>query len=151
MSTSSDGKLQIPSRLYEEMLAQAVAELPNECCGILAGRDGRVTHRYALTNELANPVRYEADPRTIVVAFRHMRAQSTELLAIYHSHPTSEPVPSRTDLERNFYGSEVVHLIVSLQGGTPTVGAWHLDESTFRPAEWVIVTDDDAPVQAPPF
>jgi proteasome lid subunit RPN8/RPN11 len=139
-------KLQIPRRLYDEMLAQAVAELPHECCGLLAGRDGRVTHRYPLTNALASPVRYESEPRSMFAAFKDMRAQGIELLAIYHSHPTSDPIPSRTDLERNFYGAEVVHLIISLPGGTPTVRGWHLDVSSYRPAEWAVVPDDDASV-----
>lgn len=143
MSTSFDGKLQIPSRLYEEMLAQAVAELPNECCGIFAGRDGRVTQRYPLTNALDSPVRYESEPRAMFAATKDMRTRGAELLAIYHSHPTSDPIPSRTDLERNFYGSAVVHLIVSLKEGTPTVQAWHLDEATYRPAAWCVVPDDD--------
>jgi proteasome lid subunit RPN8/RPN11 len=145
MSTPLDMKLQIPSRLNEEMLAQAVSELPNECCGLLAGRDGRVTHRYPLTNALGSPVRYESEPRAMFAAVKDMRARGTELLAIYHSHPTSDPVPSRTDLERNFYGSEVVHLIVSLRGGKPTVRAWHLDDSSFRPAEWSVIPEEDSP------
>ena len=29
--------MQIPGRLYQEMVAHAEAELPNECCGLLAG------------------------------------------------------------------------------------------------------------------
>src|SRR5271165_2728722 len=115
MSTSVEGILHIPGRLHEEMLAQAVAELPNECCGLLAGRDGLVTHRYPLTNALASPVRYESDPQTMFAAFKDMRREGTDLLAIYHSHPTSAAVPSRTDLERNFYGSDVVHVIISLK------------------------------------
>jgi proteasome lid subunit RPN8/RPN11 len=128
------------------MLAQAVAELPHECCGLLAGRDGRVTHRYPLTNSLASPRRYESNPKELFEAEKDRRRQGTEFLAIYHSHPTSEPIPSRTDLESNLYGPDVVHLIISLQGGAPTVRGWHLHQSTFRPAEWTVVSDDDAPV-----
>ncbi len=135
---SPDVNLQIPSRLYAEMLEQAVSELPNECCGLLAGRDGVVTRRYPLTNDLASPVRYENYP---FAAQKDMRAQGIELLAIYHSHPTSDPIPSRTDLESNFYGAEVVHLIVSLRDGEPVVRGWHLDETTYRPAEWCIADD----------
>ena len=42
-----------------------------------------------------------------------MRVRGLEMLAVYHSHPTSRPVPSRTDLER--HGMEnVVCMIVSL-------------------------------------
>lgn len=128
--------LQIPRRLYDAMVAQAVAELPNECCGLLAGCDGRVTHRYPLTNALASPVRYESDPAALFAAFKDMRARGTELLAVYHSHPTTDPVPSRTDLERNFYGAEVVHIIISLKGGVPVVRAWRLEEASYSEVEW---------------
>jgi [CysO sulfur-carrier protein]-S-L-cysteine hydrolase len=138
MSTSFDNNLQIPRRLYDDMIAQAVAELPNECCGLLAGRDGRVSQRYPLSNALSSPVRYESDPKALFAAFKDMRDAGIELLAIYHSHPTSEPVPSRTDLERNFYGSAVVHLIVSLQGGVPAVRAWRLGETAYTEAEWTL-------------
>jgi proteasome lid subunit RPN8/RPN11 len=132
---SLDGKLQIPGRLHDEMLAQAVAELPNECCGLLAGRDGRITHRYPLTNALASPVRYESDPLALFAADKDMRRHGIEVLAIYHSHPTSDAVPSRTDLERNFYGSAVVHVIISLTGDVPAVRAWRLAETSYREIE----------------
>ncbi len=135
---SPEMKLQIPSRLYEEMLAQAVSQLPNECCGLLGGREGHVTHRYPISNALGSPTRYESEPRALFAAFKDMRAQGIELLAIYHSHPTAEPVPSRTDLERNFYGAEVVHLIVSLVQRPAVVRGWHLAETSFSPAEWCV-------------
>ena len=52
-----------------------------------------------------------------------MRTNGTELLAIYHSHPTSEPVPSRRDVEENTYGESVVHLIVGhLEAGCRGAG-----------------------------
>jgi [CysO sulfur-carrier protein]-S-L-cysteine hydrolase len=143
---SLENKLQLPIRLHDEMLAQAFEELPNECCGLLAGRDGRVTHRYPLSNALTSPVRYESDPKAMFAAFKDMRQQGTDLLAIYHSHPTSEPVPSRTDLERNLYGMEVVHFIISLQGGVPQVRAWRLAESSYEPAEWIILPAGCTPV-----
>ena len=63
--------LQVPLRHYREMVAQAVAERPNECCGLLAGRlaeagagvqVGRVVRRYPLVNSAASPVEYVSDP-----------------------------------------------------------------------------------------
>src|SRR5262249_12455387 len=126
--------LQIPRQLYNDMVAQALTELPNECCGLLAGAGGRVTHRYPLTNAAASPARYDAEPRSLFAAFKDMRVQGIELLAIYHSHPTSDPIPSRTDLERNGYGPEVVHLIISLKDGEPRVRGWRLDVDGYREA-----------------
>ena len=69
-----------------------------------------------------------------------MRRQGLEVLAVYHSHPTSEPVPSRTDLQRN-YSPEVVNLIISLQSGQPTVRAWWLTEEAYREAEWELIEE----------
>jgi proteasome lid subunit RPN8/RPN11 len=136
MSTSLEAKLQISRRLHDEMIAQAIAELPNECCGLLAGQGMKATHRYPLTNARASPVRYESEPRALFAAFKDMRRRGTELVAIYHSHPTSEPVPSRTDLEQNAYGSAVVHLIISLKDGVSVMRGWRLTETDYSEAGW---------------
>ncbi len=125
------------------MVMHAVAELPNECCGLLAGTpDGRVRQRYAVVNAAENRAReYLSEGKSMIAAHRDMRQQSIDLLGIYHSHPVSPPVPSRKDLERNFYGESVVHLIVSLQGKMPEVRAWWLSDTGFREAGWDISAD----------
>lgn len=121
------------------MLAQAEAERPNECCGMLAGviegGVGRVTKRYPYTNVAETPAtRYDAAPRQLFDAERDMRQEHLVQLAIYHSHPTSPPVPSKTDVERGFPGS--VYLIISLQSRPATVRGWWLSETAFQEAEW---------------
>jgi proteasome lid subunit RPN8/RPN11 len=142
---STPFRLLVPRRLYEGMLAQARAELPNECCGFLAGRIedqlGRAERLYPLVNALASPTRYEADAKSLLHAVRDMRGHDLEVLAIYHSHPTSDPVPSRTDLERSFW-PETVYLIISLDKSEPTVRGWWLTETNFRQAEWEIVDQE---------
>ncbi len=122
------------------MLKQAQAELPNECCGLLAGRIesgvGRVEMHYPLVNESASPSEYYAEP---FAAHKDMRIKGVDLLAIYHSHPTSEPLPSKTDLGRNFFGAEVVFLIIGLADAVPVVRGWWLTETDFVEAAWEIV------------
>jgi proteasome lid subunit RPN8/RPN11 len=126
------------------MVAHAQAELPNECCGLLAGtigKDGiaRIERRYGLVNALASPTEYESDPRSMFAACRDMREQDLDILAVYHSHPTSPPIPSRKDRERNYMG-EVIHFIVGLaQRATPEVQGWWLAADTHREAEWDVV------------
>jgi proteasome lid subunit RPN8/RPN11 len=133
--------LRVPRDLFEAMLQQARAELPNECCGLLAGMlndgVGEVTRRLPLINAVASPIRYFSEPRSMLAADKAMRTENLDLLAVYHSHPTSEPVPSRTDLAENFLGS-VMHLIISLHG-QPAVRAWWLSETGFEEAEWECV------------
>jgi proteasome lid subunit RPN8/RPN11 len=69
-----------------------------------------------------------------------MRRLDLEIVAIYHSHPTSEPVPSRTDLERN-YSPEVVNFILSLSEKEPRMRGWWLDEKGYQNAEWECVDE----------
>ncbi|HLJ98099.1 MAG TPA: M67 family metallopeptidase [Gemmataceae bacterium] len=124
------------------MVAQARAELPNECCGLLAGlvdegNIGRVHQHYPLVNNAASPREYLANDRTLFHAHRDMRERGLQLLAIYHSHPVSDPVPSKTDLERNFF-DDVMHLIVSLKTEVPLLRGWWLTEKEYREAEWEV-------------
>jgi proteasome lid subunit RPN8/RPN11 len=55
-------------------------------------------------------------------------------LAIYHSHPTAAPVPSKKDIKRNTYGPAVAWVIIGLAGAAPEVRAWWLSESGYREA-----------------
>ena len=130
--------LEIPSRIYEQIVAQAEREAPLECCGLLAGRGDRAEACYPVANALASRVAYEGDARETVRAFREMRERGLELVAIYHSHPTSAAVPSRVDLVRNYYG-DVVRLIVSLAGGPAETKAYVLSEEGYREVPWTAV------------
>jgi proteasome lid subunit RPN8/RPN11 len=136
----------LPAQLVEEMYAHAKAALPNECCGLLAGQVesggvGRVERRYPLSNAAASPVEYNAEPRELLAASRDMRARGLVELAVYHSHPTSEPVPSHKDLARNRVDEIVLrdfHLIISLKDGDPVMRAWRLTVDAFTEVEWAV-------------
>jgi proteasome lid subunit RPN8/RPN11 len=128
--------------VYEGMLWHALAESPLECCGLLAGviREdgvGEVRLRYPLINALASPVEFESEPKTHLSADRDIRRQGWDVLAIYHSHPTSDPVPSKKDLERS-WSDEVVNFIVSLATSPPMVRGWWLSAEGYREAAWTI-------------
>ncbi len=125
------------------MIAQAVTEAPLECCGLLAGPpaigpDRQVTTRYALINALGSGSEYESDPRSMFNAMKDMRRNGWDVLAIYHSHPTSPPTPSRKDRERNF-SEQVVNLIISLDSAQQEVRGWWLTASGHREAAWQLI------------
>jgi proteasome lid subunit RPN8/RPN11 len=135
-------RLQIPQNLYEAMVADAVSQLPNECCGLLAGvvadGVGRVSRLFPLANIAPSPrTEYLSEPRSILLAEKAMLAASLERLAVYHSHPTSDPVPSRTDRERNYDGT-TLNLIISFKDGQPNARIWWLINSDFFEGEWEI-------------
>jgi proteasome lid subunit RPN8/RPN11 len=129
-------RLVIPDALLDEVIAHARDTLPHECCGLLAGRvaDGTGTAcvRYAIRNDAASGTEYETNARDMLNAFRAMREGGLELLAIYHSHPTTAPVPSRRDLASNTYGETAAHLIVGFAATEPVVRAWWLTEAGYR-------------------
>ena len=86
----------IPTAIRAELRAHAQEEAPNECCGVLLFKDG-VAERYVPgRNALASPYRYELE---IDPAVWFLEDEGYEL-AVFHSHPETEPVPSRTDKER---------------------------------------------------
>lgn len=135
--------LSIPQDCYDAMLAQALAERPNECCGFLAGviegEVGRVTGCYPLVNELQSPTEYFAEVRSLIAAHTDMRQRGIDVLATYHSHPTSTPVPSKKDLAAN-YSEETVSLIISLMEEPPVVRAWWLTAAEYREAEFEVTS-----------
>jgi proteasome lid subunit RPN8/RPN11 len=86
----------ISPELRAELRAHAEDEAPNECCGVIVLRDG-VAERYVRgRNALASPYRYELE---IDPDVWFLEDEGYEL-AVFHSHPETEPRPSRTDRER---------------------------------------------------
>jgi proteasome lid subunit RPN8/RPN11 len=87
----------VPDAIRAELKAHAEDEAPNECCGVLVFRDG-VAERYVRgRNALASPYRYELE---IDPDVWFLEDDGYEL-AVFHSHPETEPRPSRTDRERS--------------------------------------------------
>ena len=86
----------ISPAIRAELRAHAEEEAPNECCGVIVLRDG-VAERYVRgRNALASPYRYELE---IDPDVWFLEDDGYEL-AVFHSHPETEPRPSRTDRER---------------------------------------------------
>jgi proteasome lid subunit RPN8/RPN11 len=134
-------RLVIPRPIFDAMLAHAKAEVPAECCGQLAGTVidgiGRVSLHLKLVNALASPTEFLSDPESTFAAHKAMTATGTEVLAVYHSHPTTDPVPSPRDRERN-YGESVVNLIIGLRTAEPEVRGWWLSAEAAREAAWEV-------------
>ena len=78
----------------------ALAAAPQEICGILFGREGRVSARRPAKNVADDPRRhFEIDPATLIAAERDQRSGGQPILGYYHSHPAGTVRPSITDAE----------------------------------------------------
>lgn len=140
MSGVKADSLVVPAAVLAVVVAHARAVFPAEAVGYLAGAGNVVSHFFPIRNELASPTAFRTDPRDALAAHKAMRAAGVELLAVAHSHPTTEAVPSRHDLSGNPYGDAVVWLIVGLAAAEPDVRAWRLTETDFIPVR-VVVSD----------
>ena len=127
--------LEISAELFNAMIAHARQELPAECCGLLAGHNSRAHQLFPLRNELNSPIAYNADPCDLFAAQRAMRQNGLDLVAIYHSHPTSQALPSRRDLAENYYG-QIPRIIISLREREPIVKAFVLFDDRFEEIPW---------------
>ena len=96
------------------MLAHARDEAPRECCGLLAGTGDTIVRSVRARNLEASPTRYLIDPEDHFAAIRTARAQGLEVVGAYHSHPSSAPVPSPSDLAEADSGADFLYVIVSL-------------------------------------
>lgn len=96
-------KLFLPDDLRLQVLAEARAAFPRECCGLMLGvRSGGDAHALALypaRNAAALSDRFEIDPADHFAALRLARAGSQQVIGCYHSHPNGVAWPSARDLK----------------------------------------------------
>ncbi|MCC6314712.1 MAG: M67 family metallopeptidase, partial [Thermomicrobiales bacterium] len=99
----------------------------NEGCGLLATEPAgtRAMRFYPGTNVAASPTRYTMAPEEVLTALRDMEVNGWRLGAIVHSHPTTEPAPSRTDLREAYYPDALL-VIVGFAAPTPLVRGWRI-------------------------
>ncbi|HZP57898.1 MAG TPA: M67 family metallopeptidase [Dehalococcoidia bacterium] len=118
--------LELEQRYIDEMIAHAREDAPNECCGIIAGQDGRATKLYRAINAEASPYRYSVHPKDLLRIHNDVDEHGWEFLAIYHSHTHTEAYPSPTDVRLAAGWPDAYYILVSLMDETPAVRAYRI-------------------------
>jgi proteasome lid subunit RPN8/RPN11 len=126
----------------DDMIAHARAELPKECCGILAGRGESVARVFRARNADDSEYTFHIDDRDLLRISKEIDDLELELIGFYHSHPWSEATPSRTDIARAYHRDretgqrstlypEAGYIIVSLADATdPEVKAFRIRDGS---------------------
>ena len=132
--------MRLPAGFADRLLEHAGVEQPNESCALLGGdaRTGRVTSLHLARNELASPYRYAVAAEDLVRIVHAIDAAGEDLVAIFHSHPATSPVPSPSDRREARYTA--IHLIAGMSDGQRTLRAWWLDGPRARPVRLAIGT-----------
>src|SRR2546423_10183820 len=129
--------MRIARELYDEIVAHAREEAPNECCGMIASRNGDAVKVYPATNAAASPLRYEIDGAEQYRIQMDIEDAGLDLGAIYHSHTRTEPYPSQTDINLAFY-PDAVYVIVGLGGNPADVRAYSIRDGQVNDAELTV-------------
>lgn len=129
--------MKIAREIYDDMIAHAYADAPNECCGIIATRDDEAVRLYRTTNVFASPLRYEIDSEELFRIWRETDAEDLEMGVIYHSHTRTVPEPSQTDINNALY-PDSLYVIVGLKDAEPDVRAWRIVDGKVSQAELVV-------------
>ncbi len=127
--------MQFPSVLRDEIVAHAMRDAPNECCGVVAVRDGVAETVHPLENVAASPLRFEVDGMALHHLMTAIEDGGAQLGAIYHSHTRSAPYPSQTDINfaTGWPGTEWV--IVGTKAPAPEVRSYLIDAGTVTEVE----------------
>lgn len=126
--------MRISQVLFDEMVAHAQADAPNECCGMIATMDGEAVKLYRAENAAASPLRYEIDGAEQYRIQMAIEDAGHDLGAIYHSHTRSAPYPSQTDINLAFY-PDALYVIVGLAGEEPEVRAYEIRDGQVAEAQ----------------
>lgn len=108
---------------YDELVAHAREEAPNECCGYLWAEDGEVKGVRRAENPRRSPYGYEFDFPTLSAV---NELDEEFQVGTYHSHPRGPAKPSQTDINLANY-PDWLHLIVDPEGEGEVRGWWIRD------------------------
>src|SRR3954463_375050 len=109
----------------DEMIAHAREEAPNECCGLVAGREGRTERVYRMANAARSPLRFEVEPMEVMRTLEEIDQEGLEVSALYHSHTRTAPYPSQTDVTFAEAWPGTPWIIVGLPHGGPGAALVH--------------------------
>ena len=149
--------LSLPRQRLAEIRSLAARAYPEECCGVLVGRQPcpagpvQVVEVVATANDETAKLRrhgYRIPPSALLAAHRRARERQLAIVGFYHSHPDRPPVPSRSDWREAWPG--VSYLIVAVSPGRdPELRSWRLAEDRSRLVEERLLSTTEASRSVP--
>ena len=131
--------LKLENRLVEVMKEHAGRMYPEECCGVLLGRNEGNEKIVLDAIEIDNSIQQQRTRRFIITPedYRNAETKATtkgmDILGFYHSHPDHPARPSQFDLDHAF--PTWSYMIIGVDKGIPVaMASWLLldDRSRFE-------------------
>jgi proteasome lid subunit RPN8/RPN11 len=133
----------VPRSIYDDMIAQARSELPNECCGILAGQvqeSGVRSQESEARSQRSEARNQESDTHaslpviTVVQRYALVNAAASPTEYLSDARSMFEAVRDMRGLGLEILA--IYHFIISLQDGNTQMRGWWLSDKDFREADW---------------
>ena len=119
----------VPAATRRALEEHAREEEPNEACGLLVLKDGVAVRYERGRNLAASPFRFELD---VDPELWFLEDDGYEL-AVFHSHLSSPPRPSRTDVENIGLWEGRPYVIYSLR--EDDLAAWTIQDGRIAPLD----------------
>ena len=136
----------LKKELFDQIISQSRKEFPNEACGILAGKGGKVNGErsrtvekvYEMSNTDASPSTFFMEAKEQLKVMKEIRNSDIQMIGIYHSHVASQAYPSEKDVELAFY-PESSYVIISLkERDNPNIRSFNIKGNNIREEEIII-------------
>ncbi len=133
-----------------ELSRLARAGAPEEICGILLGKRQWVQSISPITNDAPTPeTMFYMNEAQLVNIFHTAQMNGQDILAFYHSHPKSDPIPSTSDIRHAHY-PDIPQLIIGVKPNDVQFALWWIRGEDVTRGELVVDTADPSMVYTPP-
>lgn len=124
--------------VFDQIVLQASSQLPNEACGYLLGNNDTITVNYPMTNADHSPEHFSFQPHEQFAAVKHARKNGLQIVANWHSHPSSPSRPSQEDI-RLAFDPTIAYLILSLASDLPILNAFSIKNGVVEKLQLEII------------
>ncbi|MEL7198877.1 MAG: M67 family metallopeptidase [Pseudomonadota bacterium] len=135
-TSSARTDFKVSAQALAAMQSAAQSAHPIEACGLLLGEGTQITHFTETRNVHPRPeTHFEIDPQVLIDAYRDEREGGPQVLGYFHSHPTGDPAPSKTDRAQAAHDGKLWMI-----AGDGQVECWRDDPDGFHRVSYAIAT-----------
>ena len=125
--------------MVDQIWRHARRDHPDECCGVIAGREGHATRLFEMVNAERSPTGFTFDSTEWLKVYRDIDDADEDLLVVYHSHTMTEAYPSRTDVRWSANTPDTSWLLVSTRADADEIASFRISADGVICAEELVV------------
>ncbi len=128
----------IEHKLFKEMVDIGRQKFPLEICGFLIGTGFFIKDWIELENTSAKPYTFHVKQEAVDCALAEVVKRESEVIAIFHTHPTTNPIPSTQDIYHH-PDKKLLMAILSYKNKEPILKCYRINENSYTEVPFFIV------------